>query len=106
MAYLTVLAFGTWPRKGDGDAHSSRLPERKREQMEFALTSIWTNRNTEEKYIEVWCIFSRAAETLKHDGDPTSQLEVVAGLARHFLGKNVFIDCVRSHIRTGETAVY
>ncbi|WDK15202.1 hypothetical protein CGRA01v4_06483 [Colletotrichum graminicola] len=64
---------------------------RKREQMDFALKSIGTNRNTEHKYIEVWHIFSRAAERLKYDLDLTSQLEVVAGLARHFLGKNVFM---------------
>ncbi|KAK1598848.1 peptidase S8/S53 domain-containing protein [Colletotrichum navitas] len=67
------------------------LKIRKREQMDFALKSIGTNRNTEHKYIEVWHIFSRAAERLKYDSDPTSQLEVVAGLARHFLGKNVFM---------------
>ncbi|KAK2041785.1 hypothetical protein LZ31DRAFT_501822 [Colletotrichum somersetense] len=64
---------------------------RKREQMDFALKSIGTNRNTGHKYIEVWQIFSRAAENLKHAGDATSQLDVIAGLARHFLGKNVLM---------------
>ncbi|KAF3798291.1 hypothetical protein GCG54_00015272 [Colletotrichum gloeosporioides] len=64
---------------------------RERGQMDLALASIGTNRNTENKYIEVWHIFGRAAERLKHNVDQTSQLEVIAGLARHFLRKGVLM---------------
>ncbi|KAK2012402.1 subtilisin-like protein [Colletotrichum eremochloae] len=64
------------------------LEIRKRENMDRALKSIGTNRNTEHKYIEVWQTFSDAAEKLKHQGDPISQLDIIAGLARKFLRKD------------------
>ncbi|KAK8925053.1 Major intracellular serine protease [Metarhizium anisopliae] len=59
-----------------------------RRQMEYALASIGTSRNTDNKYIEVWNTFGAAAEKLKHsEGDRMSQLEIIAGLARLFLRK-------------------
>ncbi|KFG80924.1 intracellular serine protease [Metarhizium anisopliae] len=59
-----------------------------RRQMEYALASIGTSRNTDNKYIEVWNTFGAAADKLKHsEGDRMSQLEIIAGLARLFLRK-------------------
>ncbi|KAJ4256271.1 hypothetical protein NW762_009351 [Fusarium torreyae] len=63
---------------------------RERKQMEYALTSIGTNRNTDNKYIEVWDTFSDVAESLKqHEGVRIDQLEVIANLAGMFLRKGV-----------------
>lgn len=63
---------------------------RERAQMEFALSSIGTSRNTDNKYIEVWNTFGDVAETLKyHEGARMNQLEAIAGLARIFLRKGV-----------------
>lgn len=61
---------------------------RNREQMQYAFTSIGTNRNTDHMYIEVWNTFSTVAESLKqNEGARISQLEIIAGLARLFLRK-------------------
>jgi hypothetical protein len=66
------------------------LKIRERKQMEYALASIGTNRQTNNKYIEVWDTFSSVAEDLKNsEGDRISQLEIIAGLARMFLRKGV-----------------
>lgn len=60
----------------------------KRDTMQHAFTSIGTNRNTDHLYIEVWNTFPEAAEKLKRNqGDPRSELEIIAGLARLFLRK-------------------
>ena len=61
-------------------------------QMEYALKSIGTDRNTNNRYIEVWDTFSDVADKLKNnEGDRLGQLEAIAGIARVFLRKGVWV---------------
>jgi hypothetical protein len=63
---------------------------RNRSDMERAFLSIGVNRQTDNKYIEVWDTFSGVAQRLKeNEGERLTQLEIIAGLARIFLRKGV-----------------
>lgn len=66
------------------------LAVRDRSVMEYALSSIGVNRQTDNKYIEVWDTFSGVAQSLReNEGVRLNQLEIIAGLARMFLRKGV-----------------
>ncbi|RSL52172.1 hypothetical protein CEP54_011046 [Fusarium duplospermum] len=63
---------------------------RDRNQMKYALSWIGTNRNTDNKYIEVWDTFNAVAEKLRqNEGSRIDRLENIATLARFFLKKGV-----------------
>ena len=63
---------------------------RKRDNMESAMKSIGTSRNTDGKYIEVWRKFDRAADNLRqNEGSRIGQLENIANLAKYFLQKGL-----------------
>ncbi|KAF5013705.1 hypothetical protein FDECE_304 [Fusarium decemcellulare] len=63
---------------------------RDRNQMKYALSWIGTNRNTDNKYIEVWDTFNAVAENLRqNEGSRIDQLDKIATLARYFLKKGV-----------------
>ncbi|PVH79900.1 hypothetical protein DL98DRAFT_515795 [Cadophora sp. DSE1049] len=66
------------------------LKIRTRENMALAFGAISTGQQTYSKYVEVRDTFRRVAELLKNEeGNTTSQLEVIAGLARILLRKGV-----------------
>lgn len=65
------------------------LAIRDRDAMGYALSSIGVNRQTDNKYIEVWDTFSGVAQRLKYENMRQDQLEIIAGLARMFLRKGV-----------------
>ncbi|KPM42072.1 hypothetical protein AK830_g4471 [Neonectria ditissima] len=63
---------------------------RDRNNMKNALLSIRTSQNTDNKYIEVRDKFDAAAEKLRqNEGSRIDQLEKIATLARHSLGKRL-----------------
>ncbi|KAF5542952.1 major intracellular serine protease [Fusarium napiforme] len=53
--------------------------------MAYALSSIGTDLNTKNKYIEVWKTFSDVADELSRCGTSLDQLELIARLAGGFL---------------------
>lgn len=58
--------------------------------MKIAMEAIGTDANTNRKYLKVWDLFDSATTKLRNyqqNGDFQGQLEVIAGLARHFLKK-------------------
>ena len=58
--------------------------------MKYALSWIGTNRNTNNKYIEVWDTFNAVAEKLRqNEGCRIDRLENIATLVRSFLKKGV-----------------
>ncbi|OBT56491.1 hypothetical protein VE04_04991 [Pseudogymnoascus sp. 24MN13] len=64
--------------------HLAKMTEKNA--MEYALSSIGVNRQTDNRYIEVWNTFSKVARNLKNaEGLPLEKLAIVAGLARIFL---------------------
>ncbi|KAI1505744.1 hypothetical protein F5X99DRAFT_367585 [Biscogniauxia marginata] len=63
---------------------------RNKSAMEYAFSSIGVNRQTDNKYIEVWNTFSDVARDLKNnEGASSVQMGFIAGLARLFLRKGV-----------------
>lgn len=65
---------------------------REHEAMNEALLSMCTDSNN-KKYLKVWDLFEKNAEKLKKarlNGLPEEQMEIISGLARHFLRKAVY----------------
>ncbi|KAI3391719.1 hypothetical protein diail_6860 [Diaporthe ilicicola] len=68
---------------------------RERETMRKALSSINTDIDADPLYLQVWDLFEKNAERLKAariggERGGNEQLEIISGLARHFLRKGVF----------------
>lgn len=65
---------------------------RDQETMKKALSSIGTDNNTNHLYLKVWDLFEKNADKLKAarlNREPGGQLEIISGLARHFLRKGI-----------------
>lgn len=63
---------------------------RKYETMKEAMLSIGTDLNTGNQYLEVWRLFEAKTKKLnecRRNTDNLGQMEIIAGLARHFLKK-------------------
>ncbi|KAI8191102.1 hypothetical protein KHU50_000305 [Colletotrichum sp. SAR 10_65] len=78
------------PLKGDDDIDITTddlTKIRQRNVMKQAFLGIGVSQNTNNKYIEVWDMFSQPAERLKRVNDSYGHLGIIAGLARLLLRK-------------------